>query len=154
MIKKYKAWGFEASINTWARLFNIDRNTLVRRMTKGATLEEALLTTSRAYNGRQEYTWNGKTQGASAWAREIGISPQAFYLRLKAGDTGERLFRPPAPGTSKTKKSLIKKGRTESLDILYLDPDTGKPSVMTKNAPNFDLGNISGKILMLKPHDE
>lgn len=154
MIQKHKAWGFEASLNTWAHLFGIDRNTLLRRMAHGATLEEALLTTKREYKGRQMFTWDGRTQCASAWAKELGISSQAFYARLKAGDTGEKLFRLPAPGTSKTKVSILKKVNPVSVDVLYLDPETGKPSVITKNAPNFDLNKVSGKILMLKPHDE
>ena len=154
MIQRHKAWGFEASLNTWAHLFGIDRNTIVRRMAHGATLEEALLTTKREYKGRQLFTWDGRTQCASAWAKELGITSQAFYARLKAGDTGEKLFRLPAPGTSKTKVSILKRIKPVSLDILYIDPDTGKPSVMTKNAPNFDLDKVSGKILMLKPHDK
>lgn len=38
----------------------------------------------------------GKTMCASAWAEELGMSPQTIISRLNRGDTGERAIRKPS----------------------------------------------------------
>lgn len=154
MTKKYKAWGFETTLNNWAELFGVARCTLLKRIQTGMPLEEALTLTRRPYRGRKQYTWNGKSQSASEWAEELGISVNGFYARLRHGDTGEMLFRAPHPGKSKTKKSILKKTMPEAIDVLYIDRETGKPSVATKTAPNFAFDKVNGKILILKRSDE
>lgn len=38
--------------------------------------------------------FNGRSLTASQWARETGINDKTIYQRWRAGDRGERLFRP------------------------------------------------------------
>lgn len=150
-MNKYTAWGFEASVAQWARLFDVCRVTLDRRLKSGMTMEEALTSKERRYKSRAVYTWNGKTQGAAAWAEELGITSEAFRQRVKRGDTGEKLFRKPAAGKSKAKKSQLRKAFPETvLKVLYLEEGTGRPLVALKNGPDYDLGSVNGKILMVK----
>ena len=92
MTKLYEAWGYEASLPQWARMFKIQTSTLRKRIARGATLETAL--SMKMYESEKwpKYTYKGESHTAREWAEIIGITQGSFLDRVRAGMPPEKLF--------------------------------------------------------------
>ncbi len=97
--------GKTQSANAWARELGIKCVTIRARKRHGWTDEAALSTTAVVgvnQVGIKPLTYNGKTQSASAWARELGLKAATITQRKRFGwSDAEALSIPPARGNNR-----------------------------------------------------
>lgn len=67
------------TVATIARMSGIDRQTIKNRLDRGMSLTEALAVKSKAVL----YTFAGKTQSITAWAKETGLNYDTLRERLR-----------------------------------------------------------------------
>lgn len=70
----------------WVEKTGIDQSTISHRLKKGWSVEDALSTPPGTKNKRyKKITYQGKTQCAASWAKEVGLHPGTLRWRLKQG---------------------------------------------------------------------
>lgn len=89
--------GESLTIAEWASRLGINEQTLRGRLRYGIPIELILSTTALTKNPRQakRYTYRGKTQPLSVWARELGLSHKTLAARIRKGWSVERAFTQP-----------------------------------------------------------
>lgn len=139
MTKLYEAWGYEASLPQWARMFKLETSTLRKRIARGASLETAL--SMKMYESEKwpKYTYKGETHTAREWAEIIGITQGSFLDRVRAGMPPEKLFAMKDLRTNEDEKRPVKLPEAEKgmVDIIYTDALSTAPSLATIKAENI-----------------
>lgn len=139
MTKLYEAWGYEASIPQWARMFKLAPTTLRKRIARGMDLETALSMKMYESDKWPKYTYKGESHTAREWAEIIGITQGSFLDRVRAGMPPERVFAMKDLRTDEEEKRQtvvpLEKGY---IRVLYADRLGVKPSVATIKASEIE----------------
>lgn len=139
MTKLYEAWGYEASLPQWARMFKLAPTTLRKRIARGMDLETALSMKMYESDKWPKYTYNGESHTAREWAEIIGITPGSFLDRVRAGMPPERVFAMKDLRTSEDTKQPVKIPKKEGyVTMLVSDTLYTKPSVKLVKADLID----------------
>lgn len=154
MVKLYEAWGYEAKLSDWAKMFGIDKWTLYKRIESGMSLEEALSKKRYEHRDAEKWTHNGETHGSREWAEILGITQGGFLDRVRAGLPEEKIFSPvdlrAKDGGKLPTRREPGKGEEAMIEILYCDELGIKPSVATIKASEIGFYRESYKYLMVK----
>lgn len=95
--------GTTQCVTDWANQFGIPPSTLMRRLKRGWSIEEALTTAAIPL---RNITFNGITMSLSQWARQLNMSHTALSSRFRRGWTVEEALAT-TPGTPRTQDELI-----------------------------------------------
>ena len=107
------------SISQWSTLIGISESLIHKRLAQGWTHERTLTVPARRKKivTRRDavmLTSNGRTQSATAWAKELGVSRSLILKRIAKGWPHERALSVP-PGQARELRLLTLNGRTQSV---------------------------------------
>jgi len=87
--------GEKRNINEWSEMTGLSVETIRRRRAKGDTGQNLIRPLYQVVNPSSTlYEIDGIEKSAKEWAKEIGISPSAFYVRWRQGKRGSDLSAP------------------------------------------------------------
>lgn len=108
--KKYSAFGEEHTITEWAKLVNLNFDTLYKRLKHGWPIEDALLKPPGTTNGRGTYVVIGDVaMTVSEWLELKGIPRTTYYMRIRDGWTPEQAIMTPPVG-----RGAVGRGRSKT----------------------------------------
>lgn len=85
--------GITKSVVEWAEYFCVNYDNFRGRISRGYTVEEAIKPESKMKNKKNHLiTYKGKTQNITGWAKEIGVTRDTLYNRVRRGWTIERML--------------------------------------------------------------
>lgn len=87
--KIYNYKGTEASIPVLAKMYKMNVNTIYSRIKMGWPIDKAM--TKKIMKKDGMYTCNGVTKNIKEWAKDLGTTPNALYLKMKRGKALEGL---------------------------------------------------------------
>ena len=131
----------------WAAEVGISPPTLLTRLQRGWSVEQALTTPAvRRANtdpGEHILTLNGKKRHLAEWARELGISPAAILHRLDTGWSIKRALTTPKPERPNAKLNMRQARAIRALyPGLSMDKIAAKYGVSKKTVLNIIHGKI------------
>lgn len=105
--------GKSQTMTLWAEETGITRSAIKTRLKNGWSVEKALTTPIGVENSmHHQLEFNGKTQNAAEWSREIGIPYSTIMDRINMGWETERILTTPEDARL---RQISYKGKTQSI---------------------------------------